>query len=70
MLLGDFQANIPRESLEDSMQVGDLVRHIEDGSLGIIIDTTSTLPEVCIRWLTDGWCDQWTLTQNVEKIDQ
>ena len=54
----------------EMLEIGDLVRHIEDGSLGIIIDTTSTLPEVRIRWLTDGWCDQWTLTQNVEKIDQ
>ncbi len=29
------------------MQVGDLVRHIvHSGALGIIIDTSSTLPEV------------------------
>ena len=50
------------------LKVGDLVRHIEDGSLGIVIDNSSTLPEVYIRWLIDGWFHQWTLTQNVEAI--
>ncbi len=51
------------------MQVGDLVRHIvHTGALGLIIDINSTLPEVQIRWLTNGWGEGWMLTQNVEVI--
>ena len=70
-LLGDFQASMPRESLGDNMQVGDLVRPIlHCGALGIIIDTSSTLPEVQIRWLTNSWGEGWMLTQNIETVDE
>ena len=54
----------------EMLEKGDLVRHIEDGSLGIIIDTTSTLPEVQIRWLTNGWGEGWMLIQNIEIVNE
>ena len=53
------------------MKVGDLVRHIvHTGALGIVIDTSSTLPEVVIRWLTNDWGEVWVLTQNIETVDE
>jgi hypothetical protein len=53
------------------MQVGDLVRHVvHSGALGIVTNTSSTLPEVRIRWLNNSWGEKWTLTQNVEAIDE
>jgi len=52
-------------------KIGDLVRHVvHSGALGIIIDTSSTLPEVQIRWLTNGWGEGWILTQNIETVDE
>ena len=57
------------------MRVGDLVRHIvHTDALGIITSTSSTLPEVKVRWLTVdelGNADEyWTLTQWIEIVDE
>ena len=52
------------------MQIGDLVRHtVHTGALGIVIDTSSTLPEVVVRWLTNGWGEGWILTQNIDLVE-
>ena len=53
------------------MRIGDLVRHtVHTGALGIIVDTSSTLPEVQIRWLTNGWGEGWMLTQNIDLVEE
>ena len=54
----------------EMLEKGDLVRHIVHKALGIIIDTSSTLPEVQVRWLTNGWGEGWMLTQNIDLVEE
>ena len=65
------KALVGGRSFGGNMRVGDLVRHIvHTDALGIITSTSSTLPEVKVRWLTAGRDEYWMLTQWIEIVDE
>ena len=65
------KALVGGRSFGGNMRVGDLVRHIvHTDAVGIITSTSSTLPEVKVRWLTAGADEYWMLTQWIEIVDE
>jgi hypothetical protein len=65
------KALVGGRSFGGNMRVGDLVRHIvHTDALGIITSTSSTLPEVKVRWLIAATDEYWMLTQWIEIVDE